>query len=165
MKTVKVLKLGTTVHDKATRLPGMLTHWLMNMSGTVEYLFQPHGLDEEGQPLKRLYLCLARLEVKESDFEEVEVPFEILGTEVASSASGFKGMAIVFIRHLNGCFHIEIQPSGRSAKTGAPIGACEFDMRECIGEMIPKMDEQERKKSIKEKPSPSEVPSRRSYGE
>lgn len=165
MKSVQVLKLGTKCDDKATGLTGTLTHWIMNMSGNIDYLFQPYGLNEEGQPLKRLYLCLARLSYKESDFEKVEVPFQVLGTQVECSSSGFKGMAVAFIRHINGCFHVEIQPNGKIEKTGKPIASYECDMRECVGEMVPKLDEQQRKESVEKSPSPSEIPPRRTYAE
>jgi hypothetical protein len=164
MKTVSVLKLGIECRDKATGLKGTLTHWLMNMGGGIDYLFQPKGLDEEGQPLKRLYLCLERLSVKEGDFEMVEVPFEILGTHVTNKASGFTGMAVAFVRHINGCFHIDVQPQGTLPKKGTPIASHEFDLRGCVGDKIPKLSEAARKKSTQEEPSPAEVPARKSYG-
>ncbi len=153
MQKVRVLKLGTECVDRATELKGTLTHWLMNMSGRVEYLFQPHGLNDEGQPVKKLYLSAERLMVDEGDFEIVLVPFEILGTEVTDKASGFTGMAVEFVRHLNGCFHVDIQPKGMSKK-GTPINNNNFDLRQCFGEMIVPETEEERKVSTTEKPSP-----------
>jgi hypothetical protein len=57
-----------------------------------------------------MYLCEERLDIGENDFEMVEVPFEVFGTQVTDKASGFTGMATLFIRHINGCFHVEIQP-------------------------------------------------------
>lgn len=161
MKKVKVLKLGVECGEKATGLMGTLTHWVINMGGVVDYVFQPKGLNEEGQPLKKLYLCLERLSVKEVNFETVEVPFEILGTQVTDRASGFNGMAIAFVRHFNGCFHVDIQPRGTLPKTGAPISSHDFDLRCCTGEKIIELTKPQLKKSRAERPSPSDMPERR----
>lgn len=161
---VTVLKLGTECRDTATGLQGTVTHWVMNMSKRIEYLFQPKGLDEEGAPLKKLYLCAERLEVTSSDYETIEVPFEVLGSQVTDRASGFTGMAVQFIRHLNGCFHVEIQPEGVLPKKGTPIQSREFDLlRGCVGDKIPTLTEQEKKDSMQRHPSPSEIPERRVY--
>lgn len=161
---VRVLKLGTESRDKATGLHGTVTHWIMDMGGTIEYLFQPKGLDEEGAPLKKLYLCAARLEMQDSDYESVEVPFDILGSQVTDKASGFTGMAVRFVRHINGCFHVEIQPEGTLPKKGTPIQARDFDLlRGCIGERIPVLTEEEKQESQRRNPSPSEIPERPSY--
>lgn len=155
MITVRVLKLGTKCRDKATELEGTLTHWVLSMGKGIYYLFQPEGLNEEGQPVNKLILESARLEVGDSDFEEVEVPFEILGTTVTDKSSGFTGMAVDFIRHINGCFHVGIQPKGRLPKTNAPIRKCEFDLRECAGDMIAELSKVELEKSRAQKPSPT----------
>lgn len=150
-----VIKLGTECQDKATELKGTLTHWMVTMSGHVHYFFQPKGLDDQGQPLRRLYLEKERLDVKDKDFEEVEVPMEILGTIITDKASGFTGMATSFVRHINGCFHAYIQPKGMNRKTNSPIEACDFDLRSCTGKMIEKMSKEDLKKSKEDKPSPS----------
>ena len=155
MKKISVIKLGTFCKDKATELMGMLTHWIYDMEGRISYFFQPRGLDEEGQPVNKLYLEASRLDVKAEDFEEVEVPVEILGTHVAEKASGFNGMGVAFIRHINGCFHIFIQPKGVNAKNNSPIKKCDFDLRSCEGEMITKLSEEELKKTKQESPSPT----------
>lgn len=154
MEKIKVIKLRTVCTDKATELKGTLTHWMYNMSGSVDYLFQPYGLNGEGQPVKKLYLEAERLNVKAEDFEEVEVPAEILGTEVTDDASGFTGMAISFMRHVNGCFHVFIQPKGLNKKEGAPIQRNDFDLRGCSGKMISKLSEVDLKKSEAAAPSP-----------
>jgi hypothetical protein len=152
---IKVLKLGTVCLDKATNLQGTLTHWGINMGARISYLLQPKGLNDEGQPVQKLYLEEERLSVKPEDFEEVEVPFEILGTQVTSKASGFTGMAVEFIRHINGCFHVVIQPQGLSEKTKAPIRKCDFDLRECTGDKIVELSQQELARSKRERPSPT----------
>lgn len=161
---MQVLKLGTVCRDRATQLEGTLTHWAIDLGQQIAYVFQPKGLDDEHQPIKRLFLCAARLEVNsETDFETVDVPFEILGTPAADKASGFSGMAIGFVRHLNGCFHVEIQPPGSLPK-GGPIRSCEFDLRSCVGPMIPVLSGDELDASLRGKPSPTDVPARRVPG-
>jgi len=152
---LKVLKLGTECLDKATCLKGTLTHWVVNMGGDVYYLFQPKGLDEEGQPIKRLILELARLKFDVEMFETVDVPLEILGTIVTDKPSGFTGMAVEFVRHVNGCFHVVIQPQGILAKTKNPIQKGDFDLRSCTGKKIIELSNAERKKSKEECPSPT----------
>lgn len=155
MKNVRVIKLGTVCVDKATQLTGTITHWTYSLDGIVAYLFQPKGLDEMGQPVDYLCLEAGRFNVKSTDFETVEVPAEILGTQVKDKASGFTGMAVSFMRHINGCFHVYIQPKGLNKKTNSPIKRCDFDLRSCEGRAIKKMTEDELKKSKIETPSPS----------
>jgi hypothetical protein len=152
---LRVLKLGTECRDLATKLEGTLTHWTLDMGKGVMYLFQPKGLDEDGQPVKKLFLCLERLEGVENEFEEVDVPFEILGTQVTNKPSGFTGMATEFVRHVNGCFHVVIQPAGRLSKKNVPIAARDFDLRECTGKMIPQLKESELRESKAKRPSPT----------
>jgi len=155
---MRVLKLGTECRDKATGLIGTLTHWKVDMGQNVLYVFQPKGLDEEGQPVNRLFFEKERLEVSEECFEEVSVPFEILGTVVTDKPSGFTGMAVEFIRHLNGCFHVVIQPKGFIKKKGNPIQKLDFDLRQCKGKEITKLSEPELRESKEKKPSPISLP-------
>lgn len=152
---VRVLKLGTECQDKATKLRGTLTHWCIDLGGTLNYLFQPKGLDEEGQPVQKLFLPKERLDVGDEEFEEIDVPMEILGTVVTDNPSGFTGTAIEFIRHINGCFHVVVQPEGLLPKKNTPIGRCDFDLRRCSGKKIPKLSEKARQESIKKEPSPT----------
>ena len=152
---ITVLKLGTVCLDVATKLQGTLTHWVLDMDQRVQYLFQPYGLDEDGRPVRKLFLGPGRLEVTPSDFEEVEVPFEILGTTVTAKASGFTGMGVEFVRHINGCFHVTIQPTGVSPKTKTPIDKLDFDLRECTGPHVVELPEPELKKSRQDRPSPT----------
>ncbi|MEI6304516.1 MAG: hypothetical protein WCP09_00650 [Candidatus Taylorbacteria bacterium] len=156
MIKLKVIKLGTVCKDNATDLNGTVTHWICNMGKRIDYLFQPPGTNpDDGQPLKKIILEEERLKLSDDQFEEVEIPFEILGTEVINNASGFNGMAVEFVRHVNGCFHVVIQPKGVLRKTNSPIHKAEFDLRECSGKMIAKMNEEELKKSKEKNPSPT----------
>ena len=155
MTQVRVIKLGTKCRDTATELSGTLTHWVINQAGHVMYFFQPRGLDDAGQPVKKIFLPADRLKTKEGDFETVDVPTEILGSDVEDSASGFKGKAVELIMHINGCFHIGIQPTGKSQKTNEAIDRYDFDLRQCIGEKIPRLTSEEKKKSTVQNPSPT----------
>jgi hypothetical protein len=153
---ITTIKLGTECKDKATELVGTVTHWLLDMGLRVDYVFQPLGLNpENGQPVDKLVIEKERLIYPADGMEEVDVPFEILGTVVTNKSSGFHGMAVGFVCHLNGCLHIVIQPPGTLPKTNSPIRKAEFDIRECRGEKIPEPTPSERKKSTKENPSPT----------
>ena len=153
---LRVLILGTLATDKATGLEGTLTHWIVNMGQHVDYLLQPKGLDDMGRPMHKIRLEAERLMVTKEQFTEVEIPFEILGTIVTNKASGFTGMATAFIRHINGCFHITVQPAGLLEKTRSPFTQAEFDLRECEGEMIPKLTNEELATSKADRPSPAD---------
>lgn len=157
MKFINVITLGTYCTDKATELSGTLTHWLYDLDGHIEYIFQPRGLDEEGQPVQTLRIIAERLNVQPGNYEKVKVPFEILGSTVRDKASGFEGMAVSFIRHINGCFHVVIQPKGLNPKNNAPIQRSEFDLRSCEGEMITQLAEAKLKRSRLKKPSPIKI--------
>lgn len=152
---IRVLKLGTECRDRATELDGTITHWVCDMGTKISYLFQPRGLNEEGQPVQRLYLSEERLDITGLNFEDIEVPFEILGTTVTDKASGFTGMAVEFVRHINGCFHVVIQPAGRLAKNNTPVKAYDFDLRGCTGEKIVELTEPQLKRSHSATPSPT----------
>jgi hypothetical protein len=149
-----VLRLGTVCLDRATELEGTVTHWIIGMGRSVKYLFQPKGLDGDGQPCRKLILVVERLEVSEDDYGEVDVPFEVLGTQVTSKSSGFTGMATEFIRHINGCFHVMIQPAGLSNAREA-INELDIDMRDCMGEKIVELSLEDLDESLKNKPSPT----------
>lgn len=159
---LRTIKLGTLCVDRATQCEGMITHWQINTDQAIDYIFQPHGLNpEDGQPIKKVIVDRERLTVSESDFEYVDIPFDILGSRVTDKASGFTGMAVGFTRHINGCFHVIIQPSGRVAKTNAVVQRADFDLRICEGEKIPKLTPEEKRESERKSPSPiNDVPQR-----
>lgn len=153
-KSFRVIKMRTQCTDSATGLAGTVTHWIINMEEKVDYFLRPKGLNAEGQPLDPIFLCAKRLQVTDDDFEEVEMPFEILGTKVTDTISGFTGVAIGFVRHTNGCLHVYIQPQGKLPGKGGPIEKADFDIRGCTGPAITKLSKQELKESEKKNPSP-----------
>jgi len=153
-KKFRVIKMRTECVDSATGLTGTVTHWLINMEEKIDYLWRPKGLDGEGQPLNAIAACAKRLKVADNDFEEVDIPFEILGTEVTDTISEFTGIAIGFLRHVNGCLHVYIQPQGELPGKKGPIERADFDLRGCTGPMITQLSEPELKESEQKNPSP-----------
>lgn len=152
---IAILKLGTIGCDKATGLTGMLTHCHIYSSMDTRYLFQPNGINREtGRPVRRLAINSHRF--SPWVFEDVEVPVEVIGTQVTDDASGFTGIATSFIRHVNGCLHVVVQPPDRLSKSNEPYPEMEFDLRQCSGEAIKEMSETEKRESKLTAPSPME---------
>ncbi len=151
---IPILQLGKTYTDRATAIEGTLTHWFIDMDHHVTYLLQPNGLDSEGQPIRKILLGVSRLTHSAEDFEEVDVPTNILGTEVKHKLTTFTGMAIELAQHINGCFHVFIQPKGLVTSSGQPHKSSDFDLRECVGEQIPVLSQEEVKASHTATPSP-----------
>lgn len=160
---LRVLKLGTVLTDKATKMEGTLTHLIVGMDRKAEYLLQPRRLNDEGQPVLKLFIPEERMNgYKESDFHSLEVPFEILGSQVTDKASGFSGMAVRLVYHINGCFHAEIQPEGVNAKTGSCVETRDFDLRGCEGEKIPTFatpEDVEKSQKVRPSPTGDKIPS------
>lgn len=158
---VRTLKLSTKCRDKATMLKGTVTHWICNMGGNITYIFQPEGTNpEDGQPVHKISLEIERLDdlpPRSECFEEIAVPSQILGSIVTDNASGFTGTAVSFLRHMNGCFHVFIQPAGVVTKTNTPINKMDFDLRQCTGEKIAEMKASELTLSRTARPSPINV--------
>lgn len=153
---IRVIKLGTVCTDRATELEGTLTHWGCDMGKQIRYLFQPKGINPEtGAPVSKIEVAAERLELPEGAYEDVNIPFEVLGSQVTDKASGFSGMATEFVRHINGCFHVTIQPAGVIEKTNTPVRRHEFDLRECKGDKIPDLNEEEKRESEQKHPSPT----------
>ena len=151
-------KLGTIVRDSVTGLKGMLTHIQTEMSGDQFYVFQPEGLDKKTLlPLDQMWVVEDRIE----DGEDIEMPdhinekMDVLGTEVEDKASGFKGIAIAAIYHMNGCLHIDVQPKGTNPDTGKIIERVNFDIRRLKGKFIEEETEEEVKYSEVKFPSPA----------
>jgi hypothetical protein len=150
---MNIVKLGTKVKDSATGLAGMLTHFQVEMDERGWYRFQPAGLNpEDGQPVKAMWIVPERVNKPADTF--VELPLEVLGTQVIDRASGFKGQAINVVLHISGCVHVGVQPNGVLDKTRAPIDSCDFDIRRLAGDAIQRMTDEERAADQKAKPSP-----------
>lgn len=132
---MKIFKLGTIVQDSITGNKGMLTHLQRETGGELFYLFQPRGLSPKtGEPVDNYFITSARI----LGGEVIEAPYlgeDIIGTSVEDDATGFKGIASASILHINGCLHIEIQPTGTVKETGARIKPHEFDIRRLKGEV------------------------------
>lgn len=154
-----MFKLGTPITDKATRLEGMAIHMQVQTNGNRFYNFQPKGLNPEtGAPLKRFWVAPDRI-IGGIEVPEVDLPLNVLSTEVEDMASGFRGTATAITLHINGCVHIEAQPAGVQPKNGEAVASHDFDIRLLKGAAIPVLDEAARAASEKENPSPVECES------
>jgi hypothetical protein len=149
-----MIKLGSQVTDSATGIEGMVTHLQIEMNMSEYYQFQPKGLNpKSGQPVDRMWLVEERL-IGGEVVEDQELPTHVLGTIVEDEASGFTGMAVSLVFHINGCAHFNVQASGLQ-DTGAPIETCNFDIRRLKGEAIKLMTVEELKVDEKKNPSPT----------
>lgn len=154
-----MIKLGTPIKDKATGLDGMLIHMIVQTDGSRFYNFQPRGLNpENGQPVKRKWITADRV-IGGIEIPEVDLPLNVLGTQVEDMASGFNGTAIAITLHINGCVHIDVQPKGIQKKTGDAMESHNFDIRLLKGKAIKALSDSERAKSEKENPSPTPMQS------
>lgn len=154
-----MFKLGVPCVDSVTGLKGMLTHMQLDTSEQVWYNFQPNGLNPKTkEPVDSFWIDPAR--VSNCISTTASLPLEILGTEVEDTASGFKGIVINLVYHINGCVHADVQSKGTLPDSGNKINAVNFDVRRLKGKAIKKLSEKEIDSSTKEKPSPSLV---RSY--
>jgi hypothetical protein len=150
---LRLLKLGTIVKDKGSQTEGMLINTIITGDGHTEYVHQPRGLSEDtGEPVKYLIIDSSRIEGAVE--EEMDIPMHILGTEVEDLASGYKGMAINIILHLNGCVHIGVKAPG-ILPSGKTIDSQELDLRRLKGAAITPMSEEQKRESQKTKPSPT----------
>lgn len=150
-----MIELGQFCIDKATGIEGMVTHLQVEMDGSEYLKFQPRGLNPKtGQPVDAMWLVEARLEGG-NRIDHPDLPTHVLGTIVTDEASGFTGMAIALVYHINGCVHFNVQSKGQQ-DSGAPIEAANFDIRRLKGDAIKPMTKAEQKKDEKERPSPSE---------
>jgi hypothetical protein len=149
-----MIELGSEVEDKATGLKGMVTCLQIEMNKSVYYTFQPKGLNPKtGQPVEGMWLVEERL-TGGARIDMPDLPVNVLGTIVEDKASGFKGLAVSLVYHLNGCVHFNIQPQGLQ-ETGAPIETHNFDIRRLTGEAIKPMTKEVKKADEKERPSPT----------
>jgi hypothetical protein len=150
---MKALKLGTTVKDTATGLKGMLTLLQLRQDFSQYYNFQPQGLNpEDGQPVDTYWIEPQR--VVDGIAVDIDLPEEVMATEVRDTATGFHGKVISMTHFLSGCTHIEIQPEGRNKKTGNPFKSLGLDIMRCEGKAIKKLSVHEKEEHKKEKPSP-----------
>lgn len=146
-------KLGTMVKDKVTGMRGMLTHLLSEGENRV-YLFQPRGLNPEtGEPIRSIWIDPDRV-VDGQEVSDTYLALEVLGTEVEDKASGFKGTAVGTFLHINGCLHIDVQPSG-TTKNGGVIKRQDFDIRRMSGKAIKQLSDDELDQSKQRTPSPA----------
>lgn len=155
-KKIKVLPVRSENRDTVTGLSGAITHIQFDMDGHVKYMFQPRGLNmETGLPVESMFMDEARFEIQTGKVD-IEIPDGVLGTDVTDIASGYSGVAVDFIMHPNGCFHVNVKSRGLLPKSGVTIKAQNFDIRMLRGDALGEpMTEPELKASEKKNPSPS----------
>ncbi len=150
---MNIIELGVLVKDNASQLEGMLTHACVSPDMSVEYIFQPRGINPEtGHPVSRLLVGASRFD--NPPMIDAPIPVEVMNTIVTDSASGLTGKATRLIYHLNGCIHVDIQPAGVVEKTKNPIASIEMDIRRLSGPAIKVMTKEERQADMAERPSP-----------
>lgn len=153
----EMFKLGSVVTDTASGLSGILTHFMIELGGSMFYNLQPRGLNpEDGSPVKKMWLSPARIQGAEL-VPAFDLPLQVLGTRCEDTGSGFAGIATALIQHISGCAHVTIQPQGINKKDGGHIDPHDFDLRRCRGAAIPLLTELERQQSQKQRPSPMPV--------
>jgi hypothetical protein len=156
---IKTLELGTMVRDSISNTEGMLTHLMIQIGETREYIYQPRGLNPKtGAPVKRI--AIAEERIQGANTVEIDAPLDVLCSHAEDIASGFNGKVISLIYHINGCLHVEIKPEGVLPTSGDTIDAQEFDIRRVKGEKITPLNADQLKKSIAKIPSPSPMPDR-----
>jgi len=149
---MKLLKLVSPVTDSVTGLDGVLTHANVYNGNVVEYVFQPKSLNKiSGQPAGIAFVYDNRIK---GDWEDVDVPIDLIGKDAEDTGTGFKGKIAAFTYHMNGCIHAAIKPPGLN-KDGEMFATSEFDIRRLKIEGIKKKIEKVIKKEQVEKPSPS----------
>lgn len=153
-----MLKLGTTIKDSASGLPGSLTHMNVDTGGNVLYLFQPRGLNPKtGAPLETYWISGDRVCFAET-IGNPDFPQGILGSKAEDKASGFAGTVVSLTVHINGCVHAILQAAGRQPESLDMIKSVDFDIRRLQGSAIPNLSESERKADEKKKPGPAPCP-------
>lgn len=170
MKKLKFIILGTVVTDRASGITGTVTHWFYDIQGNVQYQFQPPGTNPEtGGAAKPIMVVENQLVIPHNGFEELSVPVNILGSEVCVISSfvrsstdqpepeGIVGMALSFVRHRNGCLHVNLRRSGIHLKTKSPYEIHNYDIRDLGGDEIPRLTPDEIRASQAANPSPSET--------
>lgn len=156
---MKLFKLGTKVKDKASGIDGMLTVASIDMDGGQQYAVQPCALNPKTKlPLEPFWINSSRVvggkEVK------IELPINVISSEVEDMATGLKGTVICLNYHLSGCVHLEIKPKGTIKETGETIKCIDIDIRRLKGKEIPVLTEKELDEDKKKKPSPGFMPSK-----
>ena len=159
MATMRVIALDADVEDKATREKGQVTHVRVGIgAGTTWYCVQPKRLDQKKKiPSEAMWAEEGRLVTKDSNWVDIEMPVEMIGTEVTEKASGFKGLCVGLITHHGGCVHAEVQAPGRD-EDGKLIKLQDFDILRLKGEKVPKFTPKEAEQRKKDKPSPAGHP-------
>jgi hypothetical protein len=128
MKSFTLFQQKQTVTDAATGIKGKLHNIQIEMNGCVYYCFVPvKGNPDTKLPNPGYWLTHER--IKAGETHQVELPFEIVGRICADVVNGVSGTAITMILNVNGCVHVELQPSGET-KSHQPIDRWNCSIRD-----------------------------------
>jgi hypothetical protein len=150
-KMCRLIKMGGVVKDSATGLKGTVRVIHIDMDDRVQYLVQPRGLNDDGQPVNGFWAAGQRLSGGGADMQQI--PW-VLGGHLRDTITGFAGMAVGLYLHESGCTHVDIQPPG-TTKAGDPVPAMDFDIRRLKGKALEVEKPEKVAASKAEKPSPS----------
>ncbi len=130
------IKLGNIVRDSATGFEGIANIKVEMIDGSTQYALQPRvKVDDKGEgEMKMPEGYLIDVQLLEYVGEGVagklkphpQTPF-ILGEEVKDTVTGFKGIVIDRVFHLNGCVHLTVVP--QVGKDGAAARGSNFDWK------------------------------------
>lgn len=152
---MKIYKLGSIVKDLATKQSGMLTSLHIHTDQSLMYSLQPNEINPtDGLPVNSFWIAPNRIKTDQAQVE-IDLPLEVLGTEVIDKATGLKGTAIVLIVHISGCVHVDVQPTGVLKTTKEKIATYNLDIRRLKGKAIKELTETQLEQSRKTNPSPT----------
>ncbi len=147
-----MIKLNSTVTDKATGQKGIVTTLHIEMDLSETYYFQPAILNKKtGLPVDGIWASPVRLTGGEK-VPPPMLPLDVLGTEV-KDITGFEGMAVSLVLHSTGCVHFNVQPKGRD-EDGNAIKPQNFSILRLTGPALKKFTAQELAEEKKSRPSP-----------
>lgn len=150
---MKAYKLATLVKDSISGVQGILTHLNIGGKNSMEYVFQPKSINPStGMPADVMFIAPER--VVGGIEEEIDVPFDILGTKGEDIGTGYKGKIVNIVYHMNGCLHIGMKKEGLNQE-GNTFPSIEFDIRRVKGVKLNPLTTKEMDDSKKKFPSPS----------
>lgn len=154
MKRIELFELNQECKDKDTGNKITLTHAIIGEQGVVYYRAQPKGEDPKAKgPVDSYILFPDRIKDAKSK-DHINLPVEILHTEVQDVASGVKGMATQFVLHMGNCLHVVMIPKGKT-DTGATPTGFEVDIRRVKSPLLKPMTREEVRSSQAKTPSPA----------
>lgn len=152
---MKVYKLGVPVKDNISGVQGILTHLTVSGPTNMEYVFQPKSINPSTGTFADI-IFLATERINNGILEEVDIPFDVIGTAAEDIATGYKGKIAQLVYHMNGCLHVGLKRPGLN-ESGNTFPAIEFDIRRLKGPKLKPLSDKKLEDSKKKFPSPISV--------